>query len=72
MTQKLLGKTTRIPGLSLFSINVKTGEIVDLGQNQKKVIIDQDCIYRQALNKKNFIKKLFREGILVKKQAETT
>ena len=29
-----------------------------------RIIIEKDCVYRQALNKKNFIKILKREGII--------
>lgn len=36
------------------------------------IIIEPDCIYRQALNKKNFIKRLVREGILVVKHNKRT
>lgn len=35
------------------------------GKTEKRRInIEPDCIYRQALNKKNFVKILVREGIL--------
>ena len=73
---KLIGKLRRRPGHTVFSLNVKTGEIKPApmvcdatltmsGKTEKRRIdIESDCIYRQALNKKNFIKILVREGIL--------
>ena len=73
---KLIGKQRRRPGHTVFSLNVKTGEIKPApmiwdvvitmsGKTEKRRInIEPDCIYRQALNKKNFVKILVREGIL--------
>ena len=31
----------------------------------KRIDVDKDCIYRQALNEKNFIRKLKNQGIIV-------
>ena len=76
---KLIGRQRRIPGHTLFSFNLKTKEIkvapvefsrdVDFRTREAiqkpKIVIEPDCIYRQALNKKNFIKRLKREGILL-------
>ena len=53
----------------MFELDAKTGKITNLGQNVKKVDVKQGCFYRQALNEKNFIKKLIREGILKQKVA---
>ena len=78
--EKFLGKLRVVPGLTLFSFNYKTVEIKKAEMNKevaidfkthepkytKKIVIEPHCIYRQALNRKNFIKKLVREGILVK------
>lgn len=77
--EKFLGKLKVIPGLTLFSFNIKTGEIkvaemntevaIDYKTHEpkytKKIVIEPHCVYRQALNKKNFIKKLVREGIII-------
>ncbi|MBQ9645353.1 MAG: hypothetical protein IJV24_03215 [Prevotella sp.] len=78
---KLIGRERKVPGHTMFSFNYKTGEIkvapiehskevsfVTRGPVTKdRIVIEPDCIYRQALNKKNFIKRLVREGILVRK-----
>ena len=78
--EKFLGKLRVVPGLTLFSFNYETGEIKVAEMNTeltinfktheskctKKIVIEPHCIYRQALNRKNFIKKLVRAGILVK------
>ena len=75
---KLIGNQRVVPGHTLFSFNTKTKEIkvapvthakdIDFQTKEPvhrpKVVIEPDCIYRQALNKKNFIKRLKREGIL--------
>lgn len=78
---KLLGGQKRIPGHKLFSFNVKTGEIKEASyqqsliiwnpktgeiQKKKEVLIEGDCFYYQALNEKNFIKKLIKFGFIVK------
>ncbi len=52
----LLGKTRRIAGFTLFSYNKETGDV--------KVVVEKNCIYGQALNKKNFIRHLVRRGII--------
>ena len=66
------------PGHTLFSYNVNTGEIkvapvqyskdVDFvtrdAIHKPKIVIEPNCVYRQALNKRNFIKRLKREGII--------
>lgn len=76
-----IGKAKKRNGHTLFSYNVVTGEIkradiqechdVDFKTRQPvrntRVVIEKDCIYRQALNKKNFIKVLLREGWIKQK-----
>lgn len=78
---KLIGRERKVPGHTMFSLNLKTGEIkvapvehskaVDFVTRdpvtKDRIVIEPDCLYRQALNRKNFIKRLVREGILVKK-----
>jgi uncharacterized protein YprB with RNaseH-like and TPR domain len=78
---KLIGRQRKTPGHTMFSINLKTGEIKVAPVERSKVCdfrtrepiyneriaVEPDCLYRQALNKKNFIKRLVREGILVKR-----
>ena len=65
----------------MFSFNLRTGDIKEAPIEQCKdvdfitqkplcngrITIEKDCIYRQALNKKNFIKRLKREGIIISK-----
>lgn len=60
---KLVARARRVPGLSMFSLDTTTGEIENLGQ-PRRIDMKKGCIYRQALNKKNFIRKLVKEGIL--------
>jgi hypothetical protein len=61
----------------LFSFNVKTGEIkpvklvreASIGLDGKpvfkeKITVEKDCYYEQALNLKNFIKRLKRRGLI--------
>ena len=76
---KFIGRQRVVPGHTMFSYNIDTGEIkvapmkyevsIDMWTRQpirtKKIVIERSCIYRQALNKKNFIKRLLREGIEV-------
>ena len=63
---KFLGRQRMVPGLSMFSLDTLTGEITNLGQDVKRIDVKPGCIYRQDLNKKNFIKRIIREGIIVK------
>ena len=74
----LLGKTRRIAGLTLFSYNKETGDVkvaateksIEIDYKTKKpvekakVVVEKNCIYGQALNKKNFIRHLVRRGII--------
>lgn len=68
---KLIGKARRKPGMTLFSYNTQTGEMkpveiekecamtFDGGVSHKaKVKIEPHCIYGQALNLKNWKKKV--------------
>lgn len=74
---KLIKKVKRNPGHILFSFNVKTGEIkrasiihnVSIGLNgipitRAETVIEPNCYYEQALNEKNFKKKLKKSGLL--------
>lgn len=74
---ELVKKIKREPGHILFSFNRKTGEIkrasiihkVAIGLNglpvtKTETVIEPDCYYDQALNEKNFRKKLKRIGLL--------
>lgn len=54
------------PGQSLFELHLKEGYIVDMGK-PRQVVCEKDVVYRLALNRKNFIRKLGREGIIVTK-----
>ena len=81
---KYLGSERKVPGHTMFCINLKTGEIkkapidhskaIDFKTREPvyrdRIVIEPDCLYRQALNKKNFIKRLIREGIIVKKDKD--
>lgn len=74
---KLIGSKTHVPGHTLFSYNFKTGEIkkaditreveVDFKTHQpiykNKVQIEPDCYYDEALNRRNFIKRLKRMAL---------
>ena len=74
---KLVSKIKKNPGHILFSFNRKTGEIkrdsithkVSIGFDMKpitttKTVIEPDCYYEQALNEKNFRKRLKRIGLI--------
>lgn len=73
---KLIGSQRKVAGHTLFSFNLITKEI-KIAKLEKcdtihfftllplvndKIKIEKNCVYRQALNKKNFKKVLFREG----------
>lgn len=74
---KLIGSMKVVPGHIMFCYNRVTKEISkakykslvqmtisgDIKLNNK-LTIDKDCFYEQALNKKNFIKKLKKYGIV--------
>ena len=76
---RLVGRERRKPGHTLFCIDLRTGEVkvapierskvVDFKTKdaiyKERVVVEPHCVYRQALNKKNFIKRLKRERIIV-------
>lgn len=70
--QELIGTIRPHRGHTLFSVNKKTLEIKKaefekldaawtLKKQNKKVVVEQDCIYIPALNRKNLIKKLKKQ-----------
>ena len=61
---KHVGQQKKRPGHTLFKYNIETGEIRQTPVINGTVITEPNCIYRQALNQKNFVKKLRREGVL--------
>ena len=75
---KLVGRQRRIPGLTMWCINLKTGEIKKAPIDHSKaidfmtrepvyrdrIVIEPNCLYRQCLNRKSFIKRLIREGVI--------
>jgi len=74
---KLLGKQRRIPGHTLFSFNMKTGEIKkaavkpvvtiisdNVVAHKTEIAIEPFCYYEQALNEKSFVKRLKRNGLI--------
>lgn len=74
---KLVSRIKKNPGHILFSFNRKTGEIkrasithkVSIWLDMKpitttKTVIEPDCYYEQALNEKNFRKRLKRIGLI--------
>ena len=75
---KHIGRMRKIPGHTLFSFNYKTKEIkpakfereVSVGFDMKPIyktqcVIEPNCFYEQALNQKNFIKRLKRLGLIL-------
>lgn len=73
---KHVGKLRKVPGHILFSFNCQTKEIkqakfereVSIGMNGQPIyktrcVIEPNCFYEQALNEKNFIKRLKRLGL---------
>lgn len=73
---KYIGSQLRVPGHTMFSFNFKTKNLtvakieksceISLTNprgvvTKTKLCIEPDCIYIQALNKKNAIKKLIRK-----------
>ena len=69
---KLVAKKRRVPGLRFFKLDTKTGMVTDLGLDRCLVDIEPGCVYRQALNRKNFVKILLREGIISVTQKPTS
>ena len=73
----LVGRTRKVPGHKMFSYNRVTGEVKEAEMNNYAVMtfdrtaslkseikIEKDCFYDQALNQKNFIKRLKRYVII--------
>lgn len=75
---KLIGQLRKIPGHTLFSFNTETKEIKEADMvrcdtihfvslkplKNDRVNIEPYCYYEQALNKKNFVKRLIRRGLI--------
>ena len=61
---KHVGRMKKTPGHMLFAYHKETGTIEHVPAANGTVLIKEGWIYRQALNKKNLIKKLRREGII--------
>jgi hypothetical protein len=78
---KMIGSQRRRPGLTMWCVNLKTGEIkaapvkrecvfnIQLRQPEYKtrIVVEPHCLYRQCLNKKSFIKRLIREGVIIQR-----
>lgn len=64
MNLRHVGRQKRKPGHTLYMYNIGTGEIKKAPVLDGAVVTEPDCVYRQALNEKNFIKKLKREGLM--------
>ena len=77
--QRYLGSATRLPGMRLYEFNYKTGECREIGTERRlefdpvignnvtrsvKVLYDPDCVYLQALNERNAIRKLVKAGYI--------
>ena len=74
--QEVIGSMKKVSGHTMFSYNTVTKEIkvapvkreamIDyrtrIPKYKESIIVEKDCIYHQALNKKNFIKILKRYG----------
>ena len=74
--QVFIGSKRKVPGHTMFSFNTVTKEIKVAPVKQEvifdyltrapkyntSILVEKDCIYYQALNKKNFIKILKRYG----------
>ena len=74
---KHVGKLRRVPGHTLFSFNILTKEIkpakfeneISIGLDRRPIyktrcVVEPNCFYEQALNEKNFIKRLKRYGFI--------
>lgn len=74
---KFIGKLRRNPSHTLFSYNIVT-KVIKVAEIDRpdtvnfkdlepigstRIVVEKDCVYRQALNVKNFIKILKREGL---------
>ena len=76
---KLIGSQRMIPGLTLWEFNVKDktikkahsknaavqyNEQLGVRDVRYQVMLNQDCVYIQALNVQNAMKKLYKLGLL--------
>lgn len=61
---KHLGRSRVRPGQSLFALHLKEGYIVNMGK-PRQVVCEENVVYRIALNRKNFIRKLRQDGIVL-------
>lgn len=76
---RYLGSTIFRPGMRLYQFNYKTGECREIGTERRlefdpvignnvtrsvKVLYDPDCVYFQALNERNAIRKLVKAGYI--------
>ena len=72
---KLIGGMKNVQGHTLSSFNYKTGEIKPadvirecamgfdgLPVYKERIVVEKDCYYEQALNVKNFVKRLKRKS----------
>ena len=77
--QRYLGSTIFRPGMRLYQFNYKTGECREIGTERRlefdpvsgnkvtrsvKVQYDPDCVYLQALNERNAVRKLVKAGYI--------
>lgn len=78
--QRYLGSAIRLPGMRLYEFNYKTGECREIGtettleldittgtprqRRAVKVQYNPDCVYLQALNHRNAIRKLTKAGYI--------
>lgn len=77
--QRYLGSTILRPGMRLYQFNYKTGECREIGTERRlefdpvsgnkvtrsvKVQYDPDCVYLQALNERNAVRKLVKAGYI--------
>lgn len=76
--QRYLGSSTLLPGMRLFEFNYKTGECREIdttttleldvatgkptARRAVKVQYNPDCVYLQAINNRNAIRKLVKAG----------
>ena len=76
---RYLGSTILRPGMRLYQFNYKTGECREIGTERRlefdpvsgnkvtrsvKVQYDPDCVYLQALNERNAVRKLVKAGYI--------
>ena len=70
MEQKLqkVGTMRRIAGHMIFCYNYVTNEfkeaVIENSFGRKRIVQEQNCVYVQALNKKNALRKLAKIGII--------